>query len=454
MAIARLALATGLLAVFLSSCSSSEQSLEGLFNRRTGTITLPPGPIEIRRPLRLPPNAHDIQIVGSAGTVLRALPDFTGKALLMIQNAERVHVYGFAIDGARKAIEKPIDIAPDSSAFMIHFSNNGILIDDSKQVRLSDLEIREVAGFPVLASRTKGITVEKVKIEDSGGHNGSGRNNTTGGILLEEGTDNFTVRDCQINRVLGNGVWTHSTFLSPRNYSGVIENNSFNVIGRDAIQVGHANRVKVLNNRGRFIGYPFDAVDIERRAIPVAVDTAGKVDESLYSKNSFEEVNGKCFDLDGFHDGEVSENTCINKGAASDYPHGQYALVLNNTYADMKSESITIRDNVFDGTRFGGIFLLGNGHKVLRNKLRNLNKWHCNEGTGGSPCPAGDGPERLLEAGIFLGDKAHRIDSARQIVIEDNEISGFRMQSNCILSSKLVDMSSITVRNNHCTNTQ
>jgi len=79
------------------------------------------------------------------------------------------------------------------------------------------------------------------------------------------------------------------------------------------IQVGHATEIRVENNRGRAIGYPPEEVDLEGQAFPVAVDTAGNVDKSIYRNNQFEEIDGKCFDLDGFHDGEVSGNTCVNE---------------------------------------------------------------------------------------------------------------------------------------------
>jgi hypothetical protein len=56
-------------------------------------------------------------------------------------------------------------------------------------------------------------------------------------------------------------------------------------------------------------------VDVEGGGIPVAIDTAGNVDQTVYAGNRFEEVNGKCIDLDCFHHGEVSHNSCVNRGS-------------------------------------------------------------------------------------------------------------------------------------------
>src|ERR1700689_2836610 len=103
------------------------------------------------------------------------------------------------------------------------------------------------------------------------------------------------------------------------------------MIARDAIQVGHATEVRVENKRGRMIGYPAEEVDLEGRGFPVPVHTAGNVDRSAYRNNQFEEIAGKCFDLDGFHDGEVSGNTCVNADEIKSYPYGHFGIIMNNS---------------------------------------------------------------------------------------------------------------------------
>ena len=142
-----------------------------------------------------------------------------------------------------------------------------------------------------------------------------------------------------------------SLYTSPRNARGVFAENRFDRIGRDAIQVGHATEMRVEGNSGTHIGYPEDAVDIEGRAIPVGVDTAGNVDRSIYARNQFSAVNGKCFDLDGFHDGEVSWNVCQDVAG--------YGIVMNNTNPDMQSRNVRMADNLLDGVKYGGIFVIG-----------------------------------------------------------------------------------------------
>ncbi|MBK5290674.1 MAG: right-handed parallel beta-helix repeat-containing protein [Acidobacteriia bacterium] len=442
------------LLLLLSSCSTPGSKLQRLLNSATtGTLQLPPGLIPLDKELRLPDGAHDLEIVGGAGTVLRATSAFNGKALLVIRNARNIGLRNFLVDGNRIELVRISDIPLAAEQFAEAFQSNGILVVSSTNILISNVNFRDIPSFAVLASKTKGITIEKAAIQESGSLNRNGRNNTTGGILLEEGTDNFIVRDCVLRKIFGNGIWTHSTFRSPRNRTGLITGNRFENIGRDAIQVGHANKVRVENNTGRFIGYPQKIVDVENGGIPVGIDTAGNVDNSVYAQNQFEDINGKCIDLDGFHHGEVSGNVCINRGAALEYPQGHFALVMNNTNREMKSASITIRNNVFDGTKYGGIFVIGSNHRITGNKLLNINKAGCNESAAKFGCAAFPGEPDLMQSGIYLGLRAELPAPAHDNLIENNEISGYRMSQRCVLAAQSPLVVNNTIRSNRCTDT-
>jgi len=113
-------------------------------------------------------------------------------------------------------------------------------------------------------------------------------------------------------------------------------------------------------------------VDIENLATPVAIDTAGNVDASSYDGNRFQEIDGKCIDLDGFHDGEVRANQCINRHGPAAYRYGHYGITMNNANPDMRSQNIRLLDNLIDGTLYGGIFVIGSGHTIARNRLLRL----------------------------------------------------------------------------------
>jgi parallel beta-helix repeat protein len=313
------------------------------------------------------------------------------------------------------------------------------------------VKLQNVSGFAVLVSKSNGILLERVQVEDSGSVNERGKNNTTGGILIEEGSENFDVRKCTLSGILGNGIWTHSLYTSARNQNGRIIDNTFRGIGRDAIQVGHATRVRVERNIGMRIGYPVDKVDMEGGGTPVGIDTAGDVEASIYAGNRFHEINGKCIDLDGFHDGDVRANRCINRGQPEEYPFGHFAIVMNNTNPDMQSQNVRIDGNQIDGAKFGGIFLIGSGHTVSGNRLSNLNLAHCNENAQKYSCLSFKDDPDILQSGIYFGRGAERPGPSHDSTVEDNVVSGFNMDKHCITAAPGVKMESHRINRNTCT---
>jgi hypothetical protein len=362
-----------------------------------------------------------------AGTVLRMAPDFDGRAAIVVHGSARLS--GFTIEGNG---EIRAELPPWNVPFARFTRGNGILAVGIDGLRIDRVTVRNVGGFAVLASRARHIQLTRITVEDSGSRNAAGKNNTTGGILLEEGTSDFGVSGCEVRRVSGNGIWTHSLYTSPRNGPGLIFFNVFDTIGRDAVQVGHAVQVRVWLNHGKSIGLPKDIVD----ATPAVLDTAGNVELSAYQENHFEQINGKCIDLDGFHDGVVQENQCKDVGG--------YGIVFNNTNPDMQSRNIRLTDNTLENVMYGGIFIIGSGHTVANNHLLNLNYSHC-DGCGYIP----DEPD-MLDSGIYLGRKAERAAPARANVVENNEITGYKMKARCVGHAPGIQPNQNTVQANVC----
>ena len=415
----------------------------------TGTYHLPPGTTEISSELKLPAGAHDLTILGADRTVLRATSNFHGRAILSCSGCRKIKFYNFAIDGNRAALEKPLPIAPSDKSFASVFDNNGILIEDTNGLEVDHVDFSNVANFAILVNHSSDVLIDHVHLANSGSLNAQHRNNTTGGILLEESIDSFTVADSVFNNIRGNAIWTHSRYGSPRNRTGKIANNQFDVIGRDAIQIGHAVNVEVNRNSGQHIGFPVDVVDAEGGGTPVGIDTAGNVEDSTYEYNRFDELDGKCIDLDGFHDGTIRANTCINLGKPEAYPFGHFGIVFNNANPDMQSQNILVEDNELNGMKFGGIFLIGTGHRILRNHLRHVNTAHCNENRAQFGCSALGEPE-VLESGIYLGSHAEHPAPARNNLIEGNTISGWKMKTRCIQAAPGVKLSDNTIKGNNC----
>jgi hypothetical protein len=354
------AIAYVLALLMATGCSGSAENRvrKMLASQSTGTIRLPSGVIQVSSELKLAPGAHDLEIIGSA-TLLRAADGFEGRAIIVGEGVSRIALRDISIEGSRFAMGKPRDMAPPENAFRIFYHDNGVLFDRADGLELTELRFSSISGFAILISRSSAVRIARAQAEDSGSLDAKGRNNSTGGILIEEGSSNFEVRDSTLRRIHGNGVWTHSLFTSPRLQDGVIANNRFDTIGRDAIEIGHATRVRVEHNTGRRIGFPVDVVDVEHGGTPVTIDTAGNVDHSLYASNKFDDVNGKCIDLDGFHDGTVRENQCVNHRGPQDYPSGHFGIVMNNTDPNSQPVNVEITGNILDGTKFGALFLMG-----------------------------------------------------------------------------------------------
>jgi hypothetical protein len=387
---------------------------------------------------QLPPGVtvlHSEMVVESelsgapGGSTLRMAADFSGRAAV-VAKGKHVRLHDFSIEGNRAAREQRDGLPPSNMPFAKFTTGNGILAEGAAGLTVERVTMREIGGFAVLVAASSDVTIDGVKVSDSGSRDAAGKNNTTGGILLEEGTSDFRVTNCDLRGIRGNGVWTHSLYTSARNARGVFRGNTFDTIGRDALQAGHAVAVRIEGNSGRAIGYPKEIVD----ATPVAIDTAGNVERSVYTKNRFEDMNGKCIDLDGFHDGDVSENTCVKVGG--------YGIVFNNTNPDMQSTGIRVVGNVVDGALYGGIFVIGSGNTIAKNRLLNLNTSHCEK------CWESPGQPGMLESGIYLGKQAERPAPARGNTVEGNEITGYKMKARCVASAPGVGPN--LVRANRC----
>jgi hypothetical protein len=396
-----------------------------------------PGP---RRITRLPAGVTelhsellvDTDVVGDpAGSVLRMAPDFQGRAAIVVR-ANGVRLRDFSIEGNRPTRELRTGLPPYDVPFARFTTGNGILVDRAAAVSIERVRFAGIAGFAVLVHQGRQITLNGLHVRDSGSRDAKGKNNTTGGVLLEGGTSDFRVMNSVFENIRGNGVWTHSLYTAPRNARGVIAGNSFGAIGRDAIQVGHAFEVRVEHNSGTSIGYPAEIVDAQ----PVAIDTAGNVERSVYARNHFDHINGKCLDLDGFHDGDILDNWCGDVGG--------FGLVMNNTNPDMQSRNIRIVGNTFDRTQYGGIFVIGTGHYIAYNRLTNINTAHCD-----TCIYLADEPD-MLRSGIYLGKRAERPAPAFGNRIEDNVIEGYKMAEHCVKEAP--GLTGNMIRDNVCRN--
>jgi hypothetical protein len=401
--------------------------------KATGVMMLPPGETHLARPIEVPSGSKHLTIRGdSKGSVLVLDTGFRGSAAIVADGALDLKLEGFEIRGNRLELKSDWYLPLNEAAFADFYSDNGIVVRHGNGLVVRGVRFSRIRAFPLLVNASSNVTIDSVVIEDCGTLNRAGRNNTTGGILLEEGVSHFEIRRAFIRRITGNAIWTHSYARSPRASDGVIAGNVINTVGRDAVQVGHATRVRVEDNSGAEIGFPAEYVDVESHGVGVALDTAGNVDRSIYTGNYFDDVNGQCIDLDGFHDGEVTRNSCINHRSLDALPALHFGVVFGNNDPGMKSSGVVVRNNILQGFAYGGVFLIGSGNRIENNQFLDLNRAHCGTTPVSARCNyALDQPD-LLRSGIYLGNNGGRPTVTKDNVIYGNTFQGFGIAAHCI----------------------
>jgi parallel beta-helix repeat protein len=110
---------------------------------------------------------------------------------------------------------------------------------------------------------------------------------------------------------------------------------------------------------------------------------------------------------------------------------------MNNTHPDTHSSNIEIRGNVIEGSKFGGLFLMGSRNRVIDNVFLGLNLAH------------GDEPE-MLTSGVYLGRGVARLEETAENVIRGNRFVGYKMKNRCIAFGPGVSHTANTLANNAC----
>jgi hypothetical protein len=420
--------------------------------RGSGVIELPAGRFPLDRPLLIPKGAKNIELRGnSAGSTLVLDAGFGGAAAIEADKASNVTLSNFEIIGDRTEMKSPWYLPLREAPFADYYTANGVVIRNSVGVTIRNVIFSRVRAFPIIINAGSKSLIDSVVIEDSGTLNPEGHNNTTGGILIEEGSTNFEIRGAKISRVAGNAIWTHSYARSQRQADGLIQANTISTVARDAIQIGHATRVRVENNQGADIGFPEEQIDFAGYGTPVALDTAGNVDHTKYANNVFNRVNGQCIDLDGFHDGEVTANTCVNVSSiAAKWLGLHFGVLLGNHDPGMTSTNIAITGNTIQGFAYGGLFLIGDHHRIVGNYFLDANLAHCGTEPVPPKCDALRDQPDALRSGIYLSDNGGRPAVTRDNIIEQNVIAGFGIDRHCIAAKAGIDLRANSIGRNFC----
>src|SRR5258708_14871387 len=130
-----------------------------------GLTILPGGVGEVTTPIRISAVAHDLEVGGDpAGTTLRAAPGFKGEAVLVIQGARHIKLTGFAIDGNRSALAKPVELPPSNISFARFYPSNGILAANVEGLTIEKIQLTDVANYSILVSTSSQVHIQKVSV--------------------------------------------------------------------------------------------------------------------------------------------------------------------------------------------------------------------------------------------------------------------------------------------------
>ena len=170
----------------------------------------------------------------------------------------------------------------------------------------------------------------------------------------------------------------------------------------------------------------------------------------VYTGNRFTDVNGQCIDLDGFHDGEVAGNSCINTKPLEAYPASHFGIVFGNNDPGMDSTGVTITGNTLQGFAYGALFLAGSRNKVEGNRFLDVNRAHCGSTPVSARCNyALDQPD-LLRSGIYLSGNGGRVTRTEGNVIRSNVVTGFGIGSHCVSAGAGARLGDNVLSSNSC----
>ena len=123
-------------------------------------------------------------------------------------------------------------------------------------------------------------------------------------------------------------------------------------------------------------------------------------------------------------------------------------LFRSNTNPNTHANNIEINGNLIDGTKYGGLFLMGSNNIVANNRFQNLNLALCNESSPSCIYKA-DEPD-MLQAGIYIGSGVARKVPATGNVIRGNRITGYKMSKRCIFAGPDVALNANKTEGNSC----
>ena len=209
------------------------------------------------------------------------------------------------------------------------------------------------------------------------------------GISTTTSVTNLEVTGCLFSRGTGNQVWGHAYSVTTGYHNRIrVNNNWFEDIGMDSIEMGQVLGCSAIGNDFRRSGYicsndtsPSVPMWESGGVFAVALDTTGVVKDGVYGPNEFLSINGAAVSADGLCYSTITGNTAripvsgdpeyTTDSIATFGPGGTGAnwsqgIITDNTANQEGGGGLTVSGNTFynfGGTNLGA-YACRNGHWV------------------------------------------------------------------------------------------
>jgi hypothetical protein len=304
----------------------------------------------LNSPLLFPTGNCSLRIIGHGKSSLfkRGANIPAGKGLFDIAGSTDLQFENFGVDGA---VTTPVGLKYTVGATQGDFYNGSSGSDDpmaasltgnssfwvhggSKRIRFSNIYVTHTGGYTILLDASAVGDVSDVTVLDSmfennrphlfgfAGTSDLTYGSWTSGIHYQGdgasyGVKNLTVSRNTFRRNSGNQIWGHLYGFGKLHSNIRVDNNHFEDIGLDGVEMGGVIGGSVEGNTFRRIGYI--CTDDTAPSVPkwlsnknaTGLDTSGLVRGVNYKGNSFLNVNGGFIDADCYSQGTISDNVCI-----------------------------------------------------------------------------------------------------------------------------------------------
>lgn len=362
----------------------------------------------LKTPVQFPTGELNIMLQGDGASTLitRGANMPTNKGVFDLSASRKVTFADFDFDGG---VTTPTQLNYSVTGYDPMYS--GLLSNtsfwlhgDCSDISFDNVAIRHTGGYAALLDARTGnitdVTFERCLFENNRPHTFGlttgdlNYGSWTGGIHYQSdgylyAVENLKVSRNRFSRNTGNCVWGHLYSLTRLHRNIAVDDNVLTDCGLDGILMGGVMGGSASGNQFRRVGYitltdsdtPVPKYLANRYA--VGLDTAGLVKGVNYDNNTFVSINGGCLDLDGFAQGNVTNNNCKMPAVGEDEytqdsisisgPGGTganwtYGAQVSNTNNDsIAGTNVTVEGNTFNNMGGGAVRMYASRNGVVRN---------------------------------------------------------------------------------------